>query len=710
MDSLVIQNKCISTYPTSHNIPPTQYPLPDVSPLNFGSQSPISNICQNDAFSPQSPISDICQLDGIDDIVPHVSPPPHHITGGGLGPRTHLPQQTGNVRTASYNLNRKKQVTKLVTDASVQDYDIIVSPTEQNINVECSTGFYSLVVLPAFSAIFVGFSTTAANTDIQCYDITNKVDNSKSHVNTVLFFKLNTPNTSRSNNVTITLHHTARKVQVQGSSNINGNIRANVWFLQNVLLGMFSSLSATKAMDITKFNIMVQNVVTNHMNKRRNESKCSGCDISFTNRSQYEQCSSCNNHYHKKCITTHLCGAAAVFQPSSNILTPSGPNTSQAYTVANTVPATSSSSWFSTPASTNHPLPMNTVSMLGGIDQPMHLPPSIHHAQPAHHTPTYPAGSARRPSHPNSGSDQVTSQQADQVDHPHQPGSRQQDDQPDSLGHPHPPDNLGSAVHVVGVPTTTVSTSITTALPSRPASKNKTRSNTKHIPATNNASFEIECHKKQIAVAKAKIQELEAENVKLNKTNHILGERIKMFENRQEKEMFDSYFTTGSAHVPPSSDSLSQPEPTSKCQTHHCCPPPPCYVHHHCPQTRQDNGVLRNMMEQINTLQLVVNGLKSDIAALPRSLPADNHQGPSGVTTVGPALQPLSPVIATVMETPENQHTPDGPANDTITLHDISTSSTNTIEEHVEVTEQHHLNSKALTSQFPQLMQQSPPQ
>ena len=126
-----------------------------------------------------SPISDICQLDGIDDTAPHVSPSPHHLAGAGLGPGAHIPPQTGTVKTASFNLNKKKQVTKLVSDASIQDYEINVSPTEQNINVECSTGFYSLVVLPAFSAIFVGFSTTAANTDIQCYDITNKVDNSK---------------------------------------------------------------------------------------------------------------------------------------------------------------------------------------------------------------------------------------------------------------------------------------------------------------------------------------------------------------------------------------------------------------------------------------------------------------------------------------------------------------------------------------------------
>ena len=157
--------------------------------------------------------------------------------------------------------------------------------------------------------MFVGYTTTAVNVDIQCYDITTKVDSSKAHVNTVLFFKLSSSSSSRSNNVTITLHHTVRKVQVQGSSNINGNIRANVWFLQNILLGMFSKMSDVKAMDISKFNLLVQNVVSTHMKKRQNERKCTLCDIPFTNRSQHEQCQACNDIYHRKCLATHQCVA-----------------------------------------------------------------------------------------------------------------------------------------------------------------------------------------------------------------------------------------------------------------------------------------------------------------------------------------------------------------------------------------------------------------
>ena len=97
-------------------------------------------------------------------------------------------------------------------------------------------------------------------------------------------------NNSKINNVTITLHHTVRKVQVQGSSIINNSIKANVWFLQNILVDMFRSKSATKALDISQFYSMVNKVVQNHLEKRNSKTKCAECDILFTSRSQQEQC------------------------------------------------------------------------------------------------------------------------------------------------------------------------------------------------------------------------------------------------------------------------------------------------------------------------------------------------------------------------------------------------------------------------------------
>jgi hypothetical protein len=201
-------------------------------------------------------------VDGVSDISFTTSP---YLTTS--CPSTDIPEHAENVRRASYNLNRTKQVTKLANDAMINDFEINVSPTEQNVNIICSTGFYSLVVLPAFSSVFKGYSTTAAGVQIYCYDLTGKVDAGNSTVNTVIFYKLNFTSSGKSNNVTITLHHTVRKVQVQGSSIINNSTRANVWFLENILLDMFSTVSVTKALDISNFNTQVRNVVPNHVQK-----------------------------------------------------------------------------------------------------------------------------------------------------------------------------------------------------------------------------------------------------------------------------------------------------------------------------------------------------------------------------------------------------------------------------------------------------------
>ena len=238
-------------------------------------------------------MSNILQVDGLSDLSFPTSPLQYLPTTPALpstGPSMGLPGHPENVKRAPYNLNRTKQVTKLGNDASINDYEINVSPTEQNINIVCSTGFYSLVVLPTFSSVFIGFTKTVANVKICCSDLTGKVDGSNANVNTVIFFKINPENSSCTNNVTITLHHTVRKVQVQGSSIVKNSIRANVWFLENILLGMFGTVSATKAVDIGRFNGLVRDIVANHEKKLNSQQKCKGCDIPFNGRSQYEQC------------------------------------------------------------------------------------------------------------------------------------------------------------------------------------------------------------------------------------------------------------------------------------------------------------------------------------------------------------------------------------------------------------------------------------
>ena len=605
-----------------------------------------------------TPMSCILQVDGASDLPFPTSPLQYLPTNPALqttDPSMGQPGQPENLKRAPYNLNRAKQVNKLANDASIKDYVINVSPTEQNVNIVCSTGFYSLVVLPAFSSLFIGYNSTAANVKIHCYDLTGKVDGSNANVNTVIFFKLNPENSSRSNNVTITLHHTVRKVQLQGSSMVNNGTRANVWFLENILLRMFSIVSVSKAVDISKFNALVRDVVVNHEKKPNSQQKCKGCEIPFNGRSQYDHCVVCNSYYHKRCLTTHQCPPPpppGMCRPSSN-LTIGGtslPVERSPLTAGREIEPSRASPTAATrpPPSDLSPPPLS----LGHTGERSTI-------VPAHNTNTQPRASPASPILDIflTGSN-VVAPMASQL-----------------------PDNTG------------------VSLQSRGATKNKPKKAAKNnAPATDEIGFELECKRKQLVTAHAKIQELEAENTKVNKTNYILGERIKMFENIKEKDLFEKYF--------PAKPTMQQNDPNpSHCTTHHCCSPPPCHCHARCQSSHTASDLpatVRELSEKVSKLSDVTTAMKTELAILtrPRTTNPQGERGPA------PSNAPLSPEIV-VLDSEQFQSTPDVQTSSQQMEHDQSSSSdTNTIDDNVsdQLNSSSHLNSIVLTNQLPQLM------
>ena len=92
--------------------------------------------------------------------------------------------------------------------------------------------------------------------------------------------------------------------------------------------------------------------------------------------------------------------------------------------------------------------------------------------------------------------------------------------------------------------------------------------------------------------------------------------------------------------------------------------------------------------------------LKSELAALTRPAPPiPTHQQETIPTSDD---NPLSPEIM-IVETSEEQLTPEHQAGSTQSQHNTSTSSSNTIDDHV--ADNLHLNWSVLTNQLPQLMQ-----
>ena len=220
-------------------------------------------LSSNQVLSSSSPscLSPINQLDGIEDL--------SVLNGDSSSTFNNSTQAECHARVwvAPYLLDQNKQVSKLAEDANNEDFEIVVSPNEHNVNILCSTGFYSIVVTPAFSTFSTNFSALVAGVNITCYDITKKKDGTDASVYTVYFFRLGTNSKNSIAKVVIHLHHTARKVQIQGGALVDDKKRASMWFVENFLVPAFSEAAKSKAKDIKHFNTAVKDVVAKHVKK-----------------------------------------------------------------------------------------------------------------------------------------------------------------------------------------------------------------------------------------------------------------------------------------------------------------------------------------------------------------------------------------------------------------------------------------------------------
>ena len=214
-----------------------------------------------------------------------------------------------HARKTSFSLDKNKQLKKLRKDASLADFEIEVSPNNENVNIQCSTGFYTKVAKPALEDLAVGTSSSVGNVIVKCHDITLRTDVSGAATTTVIMYRLFQQKLSIGQ-VTVHLHHTSRNVQVQGSALLPDNTKAPVWFVENVLRNRFNEMSRTQAYDISMFNKSVGEMVTKHLEQVNTRTACDGCQVNFNGRSSPEQCPDCKLYFHKfKCYqsSNHPC-------------------------------------------------------------------------------------------------------------------------------------------------------------------------------------------------------------------------------------------------------------------------------------------------------------------------------------------------------------------------------------------------------------------
>ena len=143
------------------------------------------------------------------------------------------------------------------------------------------------------------------------------------------------------------------------------------------------------------------------------------------------------------------------------------------------------------------------------------------------------------------------------------------------------------------------------------------------------------------------------------------------------------------------------------CSPHHCCTPPPCHYYSRCNRgtaqyTPDSAAVIHELSEKISRALVEIADLNTKMENITHTAQYQNdvQTSPSPLPSPGTCLTettPLSPdiiIVEPVRDQPTPQH------------HDMSTSSVNTVDEHVENNDD--LNSKAQTSQLPQLMHPTP--
>ena len=518
-------------------------------------------------------------------------------------------------------LNKPKQLKRLGKDTTREDFCITVSPSNKNVNIECSTGFYAQVVIPGLKDLIIGSCVVVAGVTVACTDIVGKVDAVGSNVNTVLHFRLQeVKEKAHMGSVVVHLHHSTRLVQVQGGV-LPDKSSIPVWFVEHFLIHRLSKLAASQSQEISAFNQAVRNMLAKSTTSDENQRICGGCKLTFDRRSVPEFCTSCAKHFHKhKCFTSqvHQCpditrsrkyststGPAIHSSPGPPL--PPPPHTAGC-TSSTPTPATSQGA----PAM---PSQTTTISTAG-------LARSIPFIQTELH-PTSQYGNdnqvitATAPVAPLSGvlSGVISAS---------------------SLQQPSPAVSVESSSQLSSVlnpsaPCFTLSDNISQPPPSKnPPKQTGTRRKTKMTPPSDPQGIELDFAKYSLNTAKAKIVEQETEINDLKFRNKILDDRIASLENREKDQINRDIFNNVS--------------PASCCKPRQCCNIPPPTMHYCCPSSHhggtssagRNTDKFESLSQHLSSLSQLLSELSRKVDTL--LLSTNRHQTPPEPTQLPPTI------------------------------------------------------------------------
>ena len=245
------------------------------------------------------------------------------------------------------------------------------------------------------------------------------------------------------------------------------------------------------------------------------------------------------------------------------------------------------------------------------------------------------------------------------------------------------------------------STQAPTTKPQNPKPR-QPKNTLKYAPAIDQPSFENECLKKQLNIAHTKIKETESQLEKAKTTNHILGERIKLFEAANNKDIFEKYFPSQ-----PSDPRKETHSPNQACgsshHTHRCCAPPPCQAFR-CHVTTNDDD-LTNVVKDLSRKLLQLSNDTSALQVQISEMIAESFSHPARNQSPVPTDQTKTPLSPDLFVVDHGQHS-NGSDHSNVQLDQSDSSDSNTIDDNVPSdTTGSSLNYHATTTQLAQLRQ-----
>ena len=201
---------------------------------------------------------------------------------------------------------------------------------------------------------------------------------------------------------------------------------------------------------------------------------------------------------------------------------------------------------------------------------------------------------------------------------------------------------------------------------------------------------------------------------KTKTTNHILGERIKLFEAANNQDIYEKYFPTKTTNTVNESSCHGQTCPPP--QQHHCCfQPPPCLYHNCHPPSNAaaHSDDLKNVVQELSKKVAQLSNdtitLKCEVREAVKNMVLNPISDvPSSVTSPTNHL-PLSPEVIVVEQDQYEDQSGSGQAeqanvqagNEQSDRTDHAECSDNTIDDNVpDDTARNSLNCNVLTTQL----------